>query len=718
MDRGARFLQSAADFPCMVNLGRDVPSWGLNRWGGPGLRFVPSDDEGFTQRGNRQRLVYKGRRHSHRFTILGDTAFEYDCILEKEPESNVITLLMEGAEQFDFFRQPDFLKNPLLAGSYAVYKKVTLIGEGTGKLCHIHRPEIIDRRGRRCWGDLSIRGNELRIIIPEAWLSEAEYPVVVDPIIGLATLGALGPEDESEDENSYYGFNDWTGMYLYDNMGVNQFTAPHPISGDCTAHLYVDCAPGMYHWSPGEKEVWPVLYSHDTEKDQPGIIKSSNGGYIDNDVGRPESPPRGWRSTTVTVDGIIQQGQVFWFGFLFWRVEPRYDYGGRLYRCPAWPHQKYYSGLRYKYKQYPIAVGTEDYEDEEGNLIEYVAWVEPSYELKISMYLEYDGPAINYTRTLTQGIRLTDTRKRTGTYKRSATQTVRGTTAITNVESFYRSIVQTAKNTMTLKRYHTLIRNLIQRSSVSDMTGRLVSILRKPIQTAGAASGTQRITQAKRTMVDTGKSGTGISKQQVFKRTLAYTGATEAEALRSVDYVKQFQDTAGSTAHTGVFRNVVFKIAEAVAALYAMKAGAGFNRSVTDTAKNSTVMGGMLMFLRILCSHAGNEDHAARLSTRIRSIQDAGTTGDVLGRTGDYLRGLFIEAGIRTETKHLADYHREALDSADISAVPLRHLFIFIRLVTASYIRDYILRRFLKSREEVVIKSPVCRELNLESRLH
>jgi hypothetical protein len=151
----------------MVELGRDVPSWRLNRWGGSGLRFVPPDDEGFTLRGNRQRLVYKGRRCSHRFTILGDTSFEYDCILEREPESNVITLFMEGAEEFDFFRQPDFLKNPLLAGSYVVYKKETLIGEGTGKLCHIHRPEIIDSRGRRCWGDLSIVGNSLCIIIPE-----------------------------------------------------------------------------------------------------------------------------------------------------------------------------------------------------------------------------------------------------------------------------------------------------------------------------------------------------------------------------------------------------------------------------------------------------------------------------------------------------------------------------------------------------------------------
>ena len=113
-----RFRQSANDFPLVVELGNTMPSWELSRWGGNnnGLRFVPLDYEGFTLRGDRRRLVYKGRRRSHRFTILDDGAFEYDCILEKEPNSNVISLLMEGAENFDFFRQPDFVRDPFLKG--------------------------------------------------------------------------------------------------------------------------------------------------------------------------------------------------------------------------------------------------------------------------------------------------------------------------------------------------------------------------------------------------------------------------------------------------------------------------------------------------------------------------------------------------------------------------------------------------------------------------
>ena len=118
MKHSAVFQQSLADFPCTVELGKSTPAWSIKRWNNnSGLRFVPPDDEGFSLRSDRRRLLYKGRQRSHRFTILGDGAFEYDCILEREPDSNVVSLVIEGAECFDFFRQPDFVSDPFLKGS-------------------------------------------------------------------------------------------------------------------------------------------------------------------------------------------------------------------------------------------------------------------------------------------------------------------------------------------------------------------------------------------------------------------------------------------------------------------------------------------------------------------------------------------------------------------------------------------------------------------------
>jgi len=133
---------------------------------------------------------------------------------------------MEGSENFDFFRQPDFVPDPFLKGSYAVYLKETLIGQGTGKLCHIHRPLVIDIRGRKCWGDLSIAGNELRITIDENWLSNVKYPVTVDPIVGTEQLGSQELYDSIIDG--------WNRPVLLNHLGVNRYFITEELIGTCT----------------------------------------------------------------------------------------------------------------------------------------------------------------------------------------------------------------------------------------------------------------------------------------------------------------------------------------------------------------------------------------------------------------------------------------------------------------------------------------------------
>jgi hypothetical protein len=167
----------------------------------------------------------------------------------------------------------------------------------------------------------------------------------------------------------------------------------------------------------------------------------------------------------------------------------------------------------------------------------------------------------------------------------------------------------------------------------------------------------------------------------------------------------------------GVVRDMVLKLVEAVAALYETKAGAGFNREIRDKAGSSSAMGGMVTFFRVLFGLAGNGDSTGSFINRMRVIQDRGTAGDETGHTADYLRGLFIEAGNMAETTHRAEYYRKQQDMAHSEAVPLRHLFIFIRLLTGAYIRDYITGRFLKSRDELVLKSPVTREIEVESKI-
>jgi len=367
------FKQSLSDFPLDVELGRNIPDWRLSRWKGDnGLRFIPLDDGFFSIRGNKKTLLYKGRRRSHRFTILGDGAFEYDCILEKEPESNVVTLFIDGAENFDFFRQPDFVPDDFLKGSYAVYKKETLIGQGTGKLCHIHRPLIIDARGRKVWGDLSVAGNELRITIPEQWLSEAKYPVVVDPTVGTTQIGSQNRWREAPGEPlSILSFDQ--------SMPVNRFFVSEAVNGICTAYYYTN-------ENDREGGGKPILYSDNLNN--PSLRRSTSENFI-------SLLAPGWHSGTFI--GEASAGVNIWFGlwaqYILW---PRFDFGAICYF--AW-----WENFNVFPNPYPMHM------------------TDGIFDFKLSMYFTYSS-AQNYIRTLTQGVNINDSRKLTGNYNRVMTQ--------------------------------------------------------------------------------------------------------------------------------------------------------------------------------------------------------------------------------------------------------------------------------------------------------
>ena len=574
--RAIKFQQSCNDFPLTVKLGEKLPSWGISRWGGRGgLRFVPPDDEGFTVRGDKRRLVYKGRRRSHRFTILGDTAFEYDCILLREPESNVVSLVMEGAENFEFFRQPEFVKEPLLKGSYAVYKRETLLGEGTGKLCHIHRPQIIDAQGRRCWGELMVTGNRLCITIPETWLGEAAYPVIVDPVVGTSTVGSQNKwvQDVGEDPDT---------LYFEGTVPVNRFLVPETINGLCTAYFYTN-------EDDSDAGGRPVFYSDNGNV--PAARRSAGEGSLYLRVNG--SNPKGWRSATFRSSEAIASGSYIWFGMLaefFWL--PRFDYGAKCY----------------------VDWWSEDYDDIPDT---YPLWKASSYyDFRLSMYFDY-SPAQNYVRVLTQGVSLSHSSKLTGNYKRNTVETVRTNSVLSRFETSYRICLETLTTVMNLNRLPVFIRRV-----------------------------TEYI-----------QAGIGKSEKLSFSRKCADAAAVVSKNAGLLTIIRKIQDGLKG------FDRQSFSVL--------------FLRSVTD---NATI------------SHGTNH-------------------------WGAFVRGLVDTAGTLTETAHGAEYHRREADTVQAEGRANRGLLLFVRIITQVFIRDYLLGRFLKARQELVLKSCISREIVMESRI-
>jgi hypothetical protein len=563
-------------------LGRKTPDWGLSRWGGNrGLRFVPLDDEGYKLRGDRRRLVYKGRLRSHRITILDNTSFEYDCILEREPENNVITILLEGAEQYDFFRQPDFVSNPFLKGSYAVYKKETLIGEGTGKLCHIHRPLVIDGRGRRCWGDLSITGNELRITIPEKWLGKAKYPVVVDPVVGTSTVGSqvTGP-DPNNDE--------YDRPWLDNEYALNKYLVPQNGNGICTAYVYC-CNDDT------ESYATPCLYTNVNNK--PYMKKSQNEKEIAVWFNTPT-----WKSNTFSLDGSISAGDYVWFGIYSSWFTTRFDYGGECYK--GWfPWDTY-----------------EEYEGEPTPYITIGPW--DSYcTIKWSWYFDYTAAIItsqNYVRTITQGVELADNRKLTADYKRSALQTVQGITRSYSATMFFRQCVMNAANTMNLSRIPFFIRAAIEQTGIVD----------------------------------------GLKPSRDLYRYCDETTKAKDETGRSQGFIRNLYETIKATDDS--FYPVVF----------------------------------------------------------VRSISETSGIADTFRQWGAYIRGLYDKAGNIAEPERKAEYYRATTKTVQAEGSVFRGLLIFVRIQTTSFVRDFLIRRFLIAREELILKSYITRELQLESKIN
>jgi hypothetical protein len=259
------------------------------------------------------------------------------------------------------------------------------------------------------------------------------------------------------------------------------------------------------------------------------------------------------------------------------------------------------------------------------------------YYYKFSWYFTYTS-AQNYTRTLTQGVKFTDTRKLTASYKWTMNMKANGITLLGRASGYYRKHINAVSVSDTLSRFRGFFRSMAEQVKTNDL----------------------------------------ILYCRDFLRTIALTLRPLTEGKRSL------------SAKRGITTEV-------------------------NTQDNTARQRG---FIRTLFAGVTAADYAGKVSALLRTVREETAAFGEAGHWGDYLRGISIEAGNVAETNHEGNYYRRVQDTAHNEGVSLRHLFIFLQLATLSLVRDYITGRFLKSKEELVIKSPVCREITLDSTLH
>jgi hypothetical protein len=102
----------------------------------------------------------------------------------------------------------------------------------------------------------------------------------------------------------------------------------------------------------------------------------------------------------------------------------------------------------------------------------------------------------------------------------------------------------------------------------------------------------------------------------------------------------------------------------------------------------------------------------------IRTVSDTNSITDTIDKLALYIRSLCIEASSTAETERAAEYYRAEQDTVQADGTVFRGLLIFVKIFTTSIVRDFILRRFLIAREEIVLKSCITNDLTLESKIN
>jgi hypothetical protein len=130
---------------------------------------------------------------------------EFETLITSKPSSNVLRYSVKS-KNVTFNYQGELTAEDIalgcqrpenVVGSYAVYGAGKDNNSGgkdyyTGKLMHIYRPFAIDANGNKVWCELNINdaGTLMTVTIPQGFLDDAAYPVLVDPTLGYTSVGA------------------------------------------------------------------------------------------------------------------------------------------------------------------------------------------------------------------------------------------------------------------------------------------------------------------------------------------------------------------------------------------------------------------------------------------------------------------------------------------------------------------------------------------------
>jgi hypothetical protein len=202
-----------------------------------------------------------------------------------------------------------------------------------------------------------------------------------------------------------------------------------------------------------------------------------------------------------------------------------------------------------------------------------------------------------------------------------------------------------------------------------------------------------------------------------YRRGTAQTVKGTAALSRLAVFPRQCLETVRNAVTMKGLPTLARSVIEHVRAVTGMHGGRGLSRNCTETVKAGSGAKRSRGFYRKTQEGVGGTDTTFFPVLFLRLLPETAGLGDSKTQWGAYVRGLLAEAAGMAETRHGGEYCRKQADTVRAAGMPLRSLSIFVRLLTIAFVRDFLSRRFLRSNEELVLKSKVCREIILDSRI-
>jgi hypothetical protein len=222
------------------------------------------------------------------------------------------------------------------------------------------------------------------------------------------------------------------------------------------------------------------------------------------------------------------------------------------------------------------------------------------------------------------------------------------------------------------------VRTLTQGVTLTDTRKQAADYNRIMLQTVQSTANSKSLISFIRQCVMNVSNSMSLSRLPSFYRFVNEQAKITDEMKNSIELKRQCEETAKLTDEA--------------------KRSQGFYRGVNDSLKITDFSSFPVLF--------------------IRSISETQSITDTFRQWGAYIRGLYDEAGSLAEAEHQAKYYRTETEIVKAEGNVFRGLLIFVNILTTSFVRDFVLWRFLVAREELVLKSCITREIVVESKIN